>query len=165
MDSKLYLTVAAIVALIFGLGFVLIPGHLVAFYGMTPEPHLVLNIRFFGTTLIALGVIFWFARDFPRMGRRPRRADRRDRGRRARCTGQPLGHDERAAEWARLVINGRLHRAARRRDLLPVDGRAQNGVNEARSSWPKRSVRAREHGPSTLRLRDSSPGLPSPAIQ
>src|SRR6516164_6099641 len=63
MDSKLYLTVAAIVAIIYGLGFVLIPGHLVAFYGMTPEPHLVLNIRFFGTTLIALGVIFWFARD------------------------------------------------------------------------------------------------------
>jgi uncharacterized protein YjeT (DUF2065 family) len=63
MDSKLYLTVAAIVAIIYGLGFVLIPSHLVALYGMAPEPHLVLNIRFFGTTLIALGVIFWFARD------------------------------------------------------------------------------------------------------
>jgi uncharacterized protein YjeT (DUF2065 family) len=80
MDSKLYLTVAAIVAIIYGLGFVLIPSHLVALYGMTPEPHLVLNIRFFGTTLIALGVIFWFARERPRMGRRPRRTDRRDRG-------------------------------------------------------------------------------------
>jgi len=64
MDSKLYLTIAAIVAILYGIGFVLIPGNLLPLYGVDPEPHAVLNIQFFGATLVGLGVIFWLARDF-----------------------------------------------------------------------------------------------------
>ncbi len=64
MDSKLYLTIAAIVTILYGIGFVLIPANLVALYGVKPEPNVVLNIQFFGAALIGLGVIFWFARDF-----------------------------------------------------------------------------------------------------
>jgi len=63
MDTKLYLTIAAIVAIIYGLGFFLIPGYLVLHYGQPPEAHVVLNIRFFGSLLLALGVIQWLARD------------------------------------------------------------------------------------------------------
>jgi len=64
MDSKLYLTIAAIVAILYGIGFVLIPGTLLPLYGVDPEAHAVLNIQFFGATLIAIGVIFWSAREF-----------------------------------------------------------------------------------------------------
>jgi len=63
MDTKLYLTIAAIVAIIYGLGFFLIPGYLVLHYGQPPEAHVVLNIRFFGSLLLALGVIQRLARD------------------------------------------------------------------------------------------------------
>jgi hypothetical protein len=64
MNAKLYLTIAAIVALLYGLGFVLIPGGLAALYGVAPEPDIKLTLRFFGATLLALGVVEWFAKDF-----------------------------------------------------------------------------------------------------
>jgi hypothetical protein len=64
MDSKLYLTIAAIVAVLYGIGFVLIPANLLPLYGVKPDPNVILSIRFFGATLVGLAVIFWFARDF-----------------------------------------------------------------------------------------------------
>lgn len=64
MDSKLYLTIAAIVAILYGIGFVLIPANLVGLYGVKPDPNVILNIQFFCAALIGLGVIFWLARDF-----------------------------------------------------------------------------------------------------
>jgi uncharacterized membrane protein YfcA len=159
MDSKLYLTVAAIVAIIYGLGFVLIPSHLVALYGMTPEPHLVLNIRFFGTTLIALGVIFWFARDV--------REWAAVRGVLiGAIVGDALGVLVNLWGTMKGLLNGLAWSSTVVYIALLVGAiYCLSTGAEARSSWPKRSVRAREHGPSTLRPRDSSPGLPSPAIQ
>jgi hypothetical protein len=64
MDSKLYLTIAAILAILYGIGFVLIPGNLLPLYGVPAEPHTVLAIQFFGSALLGVGVIEWFARDF-----------------------------------------------------------------------------------------------------
>ena len=64
MDSKLYFTIAAIVAILYGIGFVLIPANLTNLYGGPAEPNVVLNARFFGSALLAWGVILWFARDF-----------------------------------------------------------------------------------------------------
>ncbi len=64
MSAKLLLTIYAIIAVLFGLGFLLIPRALGAVYGMPPLPFAVLNARFFGSTLIALAVVNWFARDF-----------------------------------------------------------------------------------------------------
>jgi uncharacterized membrane protein YfcA len=64
MDSKLYFTIAAIVAILYGIGFVLIPANLTILYGGPAEPNVVLNARFFGSALLAWGVILWFARDF-----------------------------------------------------------------------------------------------------
>lgn len=63
MDTKLYLTIAAIVAILYGIGFVLIPGTLAGLYGEQPEPHAMLNIQLFGSLLLAVGVIQWLARD------------------------------------------------------------------------------------------------------
>ena len=64
MGSRLYLTLAAIVAIIYGLGFLLIPATVVALYGGLVEPHVLLNARFFGAALLGLGVVEWLAKDF-----------------------------------------------------------------------------------------------------
>ena len=63
MDTKLYLTISAIIAILYGIGFVLIPAKMVELYGVPPEPHAILNLQFFGSALLAWGVITWFARD------------------------------------------------------------------------------------------------------
>jgi len=64
MDSKLYLTISAIVLLLYGIGFAAIPAPLATLYGVPPEPHVLMVDRFFGSVHLALGVITWFARDF-----------------------------------------------------------------------------------------------------
>ncbi len=64
MQAKLYITISAIIAILYGIGFVLIPAKLIALYGGPPEPHAMLNIQFFGSALLAWGVIVWFAKDF-----------------------------------------------------------------------------------------------------
>ena len=64
MSVKLYFTIASVVAVLYGLGFVLIPGSMVALYGGPMEPHVTLNVQFFGSALLALGVISWLAKDF-----------------------------------------------------------------------------------------------------
>jgi len=37
---------------------------MVELYGVPPEPHAILNLQFFGSALLAWGVITWFARDW-----------------------------------------------------------------------------------------------------
>jgi hypothetical protein len=64
MDSKLYLTISAIILLLYGIGFAAIPADVVALYGVPLQPHVLMTDRFFGSTLLSVGVITWFARDF-----------------------------------------------------------------------------------------------------
>lgn len=65
MDSKLYLTIAAVVGIIYGLAFVLAPGQLADMYGIAPgQPNAILNAQFFGAALLEIGVVTWFAREF-----------------------------------------------------------------------------------------------------
>jgi hypothetical protein len=64
MSAKLLLTINAVIAILFGLAFVFMPTTAGAVYGVPPDPHTVLNAQFFGATLIGLGVVFWFAKDF-----------------------------------------------------------------------------------------------------
>ncbi|MDR3420666.1 MAG: hypothetical protein P4L80_05395 [Xanthobacteraceae bacterium] len=68
MDSKLYLTISAIILLLYGIGFAAIPADVVALYGVPPQPHVLMTDRFFGSTLLSVGVINWFARDFADWG-------------------------------------------------------------------------------------------------
>ena len=63
MSSKLYLTIASVLAILYGIGFVLIPAKMGELYGVQPEPHAILNVQYFGSALLAWGVILWFARD------------------------------------------------------------------------------------------------------
>ena len=64
MDTKLYLAIVAIVAVIYGIIFVLFPEQAIAFYGVTGQPNATYNVQYFGSALLGLGVIFWYTRSF-----------------------------------------------------------------------------------------------------
>lgn len=62
MSAKRYLMIAAIVAILYGIGFLLFPKNLVILYGGPPELHAVLLVQFFGSALLTWGLTVWFAR-------------------------------------------------------------------------------------------------------
>ena len=64
MTAKLYLTISAIIAVLFGIGFILIPVRMGVLYGVIQNGTSILNIRFFGSALLSIAVISWLARDF-----------------------------------------------------------------------------------------------------
>jgi hypothetical protein len=64
MDTKLYLTIAAVVAILYALAFLLIPVQASLFFSDFAEPSAVLYLRFCGAAVLAWGLIVWFARDF-----------------------------------------------------------------------------------------------------
>ena len=58
-----FLAISAVVALVYGLGFVFLPGFLLGVYGVAAVPASILGFRFFGTALIAIGLTTWVLRD------------------------------------------------------------------------------------------------------
>ena len=64
MNSKIYFTITAVLATIYGIAFLLFPGPSLALYGVTGQPSASLNIQFFGSALISIGMISGFARNF-----------------------------------------------------------------------------------------------------
>jgi hypothetical protein len=64
MGLKLYLTIAAVVAILYALAFLLIPVQASLFFSDFAEPRAVLNLRFCGAAVLAWGLIVWFARNF-----------------------------------------------------------------------------------------------------
>jgi len=52
-----------VLALVFGVGLVLMPATVAAMYGIAPEPAVNLMGQFFGTELLAVGLLAWFARN------------------------------------------------------------------------------------------------------
>lgn len=63
MKISILLLVNTIVALIFGIAFVLVPGTVAGLYGVTPTPAVNLVGQFFGSALIAIGLVCWFIRN------------------------------------------------------------------------------------------------------
>lgn len=53
----------AVVALIFGICFVLVPATVLSIYGITPNPGVSLAGQFFGVALIGIGLVTWLARN------------------------------------------------------------------------------------------------------
>jgi hypothetical protein len=64
MNAKLYLTISAVLSVLYAAAFILMPGPSTVLFGAPPEPNVLLNVQFFGAALLALGVIFWLAKDF-----------------------------------------------------------------------------------------------------
>jgi len=57
------LVVNAVVALVYGIGLVLLPSTVLALYGVAPGPAVNLASQLFGVELIHVGLICWFARN------------------------------------------------------------------------------------------------------
>ena len=63
MKLNTFLSIVGIVAILYGAAFVTIPVALLAQYGITADPRMVLISRLFGAALINLGLLLWFARN------------------------------------------------------------------------------------------------------
>ena len=63
MKLKTLFIINTIVALVYGICFVLIPAKVLLLYGMTQGASETLAGQYFGVALIAIGLITWFARD------------------------------------------------------------------------------------------------------
>jgi len=57
------LGINAIVALVYGISFVLVPATVLSLYGMTQGTSEALAGQFFGVTLIGIGLLTWFVRN------------------------------------------------------------------------------------------------------
>ncbi len=68
MSIRTFLTIAAIVAALFGLGFILFPAALVSLYGVSLDPVGVYIAQLDGASLLALAIINWSARDISEPG-------------------------------------------------------------------------------------------------
>lgn len=64
MNVRTYFAVFAVLAVLFGIGFVLAPGSVLTNYGITTTPAVAVMSRLFGGTLFAIAIIQWMARDF-----------------------------------------------------------------------------------------------------
>jgi hypothetical protein len=53
----------AVIALVFGIAFLLVPGTVVSLYGATPGPQINLVAQFFGVELIHVGLLAWLVRN------------------------------------------------------------------------------------------------------
>jgi len=65
MRLSLLMTVNAIVAVVFGLAFVIAPGQAGALYGVTADAQFRYLAQLFGSALVGFGVLTWAARNAP----------------------------------------------------------------------------------------------------
>jgi hypothetical protein len=63
MRLRTLLTLGGVLALVFGLGFLLAPRAVLPLYGVVPDAPVVLMARFLGATLIQLGLVLYLIRD------------------------------------------------------------------------------------------------------
>ena len=71
MKIRTFLSIASGIALVFGLGMLLMPSVMAIMYGFGTSPSEILLARFFGVELLMTGVIYWLARGFSRNNARP----------------------------------------------------------------------------------------------
>jgi hypothetical protein len=63
MKISTYLAVFGLLGVIFGLSFFAVPELTGPLYGIPESPHTVMQARYFGATLFAVGVIYWLSRN------------------------------------------------------------------------------------------------------
>lgn len=56
----------AVIVVVFGIGFVLMPTTIMAFYGLTLSPGGAVMTQLFGASFILLGILLWFAKNASR---------------------------------------------------------------------------------------------------
>ncbi len=63
MKFPTLLTINAVVALVYGICFVLVPSTVLSIYGIAEGPSQQLMSQFFGVALISLGLLSWFVKN------------------------------------------------------------------------------------------------------
>jgi hypothetical protein len=63
MKLSSFLIVKAIISLVFGIGFIVIPATVWSIYGVTLDPVGILMTRFIAACLIGIGLICWITRN------------------------------------------------------------------------------------------------------
>ena len=63
MKLSVLMIINAIVAVVFGIAFVLVPAQSVSFYGVAADEPLKLTAQLFGAALIGFALLTWFARN------------------------------------------------------------------------------------------------------
>lgn len=63
MNYRIMFMVNALVCVLFGLGFLFFPDRILRLFGTETFVATVLVARFFGTAMLALGLVLWFAKD------------------------------------------------------------------------------------------------------
>lgn len=62
MNRSTFMLIAAIIALLFGVGFLLIPAQMISMYGITLSVGGLFMCRYFGAALIGMGLLTWLSR-------------------------------------------------------------------------------------------------------
>ncbi|MBN8491021.1 MAG: hypothetical protein J0M00_06290 [Burkholderiales bacterium] len=62
MKLAAFLGLSGVIAIVFGLEFLLIPELALSQYGVPTEPHNLMQARYFGGTLLCIGLLNWLAR-------------------------------------------------------------------------------------------------------
>ena len=70
MKVSTFLTVKAVISLLFGIAFALLPAAVMSLYGVTLDLSGVFMGRYFGACLIGIGLTCWFGKDVANDGRR-----------------------------------------------------------------------------------------------
>jgi len=63
MNVRTFLSITAVIAFVYGIGFILFPAGLTNLYGVTLEPIGIYVAQLFGAVLLGLAIINWSARD------------------------------------------------------------------------------------------------------
>jgi hypothetical protein len=63
MKLSTFLLVKAIICIVFGIGFSVIPMTVGSIYAITPDPDGLIMTRFFGAAFIGIGLILWFLKN------------------------------------------------------------------------------------------------------
>jgi len=68
MKLGTFLAIAAVIAFVFGLGFILVPAQMLAMYGETLDATGQWLARYLGSAFIGIAVVSWFARNAAQNG-------------------------------------------------------------------------------------------------
>lgn len=71
MNTRTVLTLAAVIAIIFALGLILMPAFMGTLYGTGTSPNQLLLARLFGSALLGFGLMNWVAKDLDYATLRP----------------------------------------------------------------------------------------------
>ena len=68
MKLGTFMAIAAVIAIVFGLAFILVPAQLLALYGTTLDESGQWVARYLGSAFIGIAVVCWFARNAAQNG-------------------------------------------------------------------------------------------------